>query len=166
MALAPNGDLIVTTSYGIFLTNKQGDFVWLANPASYQVRPGSIDGEFEEASIAHSGPITEVPGLGGVYVFADMQNDNIRLLDMRARKFFTLCQSNASVSGAYLLAEDIDLVQCSLYQPTSVTFSQDGREIMIAHTNTILEAHVLCKIILNQLPMCLNIEKPQHTFHQ
>lgn len=93
----------------------------------------------------HSGPLTNVPEMAGLFLFTDRNAFNVRVLDLINRRVYTLCQSWRSNTGKRLLSAGKDLVECDLYEPWSVVITEEMTDILVGHADGVTSIPIQCK---------------------
>lgn len=150
MAHTDQGNLIATVDYGIIQLNLESGYVELLTQTD-RLQKGKVplDGPFGTAQVGQLGPLTKVPGKGSdVYVFADMILENLRVMDMSARRFYSLCVSmsddHISPSGteAHSALASEHLPVCLLATPHTVLLSQSLQAMLISQSSSIEFIHL------------------------
>ena len=97
------------------------------------------------AQVGQLGLLTKVSEFGGdVFVFADRQLENLRVMNISAQRFYSLCISKSddliSPSGTESrssLAGSEHLPVCQLTTPYTVLFSQSLQALLISQSSSI-----------------------------
>ena len=87
-----NDILLVTTRSGFFGINTQTGIASLYTNPNMNFAGSSVDGDFNQAQVGKLGPPTPVPGHDGLFLVADYNNFNIRLIDVNEEKVYSLCR--------------------------------------------------------------------------
>ena len=169
MARTDQGNLVATVNYGIIQLNTESGYVELLTQMDRsQKGKVPLDGSFGMAQVGQLGPLTKVSGFGGdVYVFADRQLENLRVMHMSAQRFYSLCISKSddhiSPSGTESrssLAGSEYLPVCQLATPYTVLFSRSLQALLISQSSSIEFIDLLSEYKLRRINVTVIMREP------
>lgn len=156
LVTTPNGSLVASVDQGIIeIDVETGQVELLTHPESFSRVHHMIDGKFGQAQVYEAGPLTAVPGLPGLYVFADRMLHNLRVLDMSTHQFFSLCMSsldaylspNSTMAMPSMSGDEILLPPCGLASPHTLLFIRFGEVMLISQTYNITTMDLQCEYL-------------------